>query len=275
MTYISPMRYQGCKRSLVPVIKELMPQDCTRMIDAFGGSATVVLNMDTKHRLYNESNFHVFKIIELFARTDPKKTLSKIRRVIKRFDLTTDNDEQYYEFRSYANRRYDPLLFYILSRHAHSNMIRFNGNDGFNAPFGKRSLIGKMDVLEREVVEFYDRMHNVQLSNSRYAELLNRISHQLDSTFIYLDPPYLASGANIYDSWSEELDIKMMANLDALDAKNVKWMMSNVLTHRHFENKRLARWAKNYRLIDVDKTYSLANAQQDSHSTREVIIVNY
>lgn len=245
------------------------------MIDAFGGSATVCLNMEHRHRLYNESNYHVFKMVEMLAQTHPKNLLRRIKAVVKRFALTSLSENQYYDFREYANRRYDPVLFYILHRHAHSNLIRFNGNAGFNAPFGKRGLIGKFDQLEQELTDFHERMHQVKLVNMRYADLLNCIKGQLDKTFIYLDPPYLASGANVYDSWSEELDIKLMNNLDHLDSMNVSWMMSNVLTHRHFENKRLGKWAKKYRLIDVDKTYSLANAQQDSHSTREVIIVNY
>lgn len=279
MTLISPIRYQGSKRSLVPVIKELMPKECVRMVDAFGGSATVVLNMDPEHhRLYCESHRQVFNIVDTLATNPPQKTMSTIRRIVKKWDLTDTSPAQFDKFRAHANIKQDPMMHYILHRHAYSNLLRFNQSGEFNAPFGDRGLIGKWDSVEQEIYTFHYNMLGVRRVNMRYGEVLQRIRPSLNSgTFIYFDPPYLASGANCYDKWTVEYEHQLLRNLERLTELGVKWMLSNVLQHRHFRNDLLAQWLKKnkVRVEYPDKVYSLANGQKDNHSTIEIIAMNY
>lgn len=276
--YTSPIRYQGSKRSLVPLIQELMPKDCPKMIDAFGGSATVVLNMPNKHRIYCESHPQVFAIVDALSSTPPDKTLSKIRRVVKKWCLTNSNETQFLAFRDHVNKKPDPLLHYILHRHSHSNLLRFNQKGEFNAPFGDRGLIGKWDQLETEIYTFYYNMQGTYRLNTRYEKLLGQVRKSLTGeTFIYFDPPYLASGANCYDKWTEAYEAQLLRNLEHLTTLGVKWMLSNVTQHRHFRNDMLIKWLKKnkIRVVYPDKTYSFANAQRDSHSTIEIIAMNY
>lgn len=275
---VSPVRYQGSKRSLMSQIKSLTPTDCPRMIDAFGGSATVVCNMNQPHRIYCESHQHVYNIIKVLCDAEPSQTVARIRRIVRQWCLTNSNPDQYFAFRAHANQRRDPLMYYILHRHAHSNLIRFNQSGEFNTPFGNRGLIGRWEELEREIYQFYYAMQGVRLVNMRYGDLLNKVKSSLnENTFIYFDPPYLASGANAYDGWSVELELKLLRNLEHLTRMGVRWMLSNVVRHRHFENKLLEQWLRKnkIRVVYPQKSYAFANAQQDSHSTVEIIAMNY
>lgn len=275
---ISPIRYQGSKRSLVSLIQELAPQDCVRMIDAFGGSATVVLNMPHLHRLYCESHTQVFNIVDALAANDPRKTMQKIKRLVNKWCLTNSSEQQFLDFRAHVNRKPDPIAHYVLHRHAHSNLLRFNQNGEFNVPFGDRGLIGKWDSVEQEIYTFHYNMLGVRRVNMRYGELLRRVRNSLDSkTFIYFDPPYLASGANCYDKWTVEYEQQLLRNLERLTELGVKWMLSNVTQHRHFRNDVLIKWLKQnkIRVVYPDKTYALANLHGDSHSTVEIIAMNY
>lgn len=276
--HISPIRYQGSKRDLVPLIQELAPSDCVRMIDAFGGSATVVLNMPHLHRLYCESHQHVFNIVDTLATNPPQKTMQKIRRLVNKWQLTSSNAEQFLDFRRSVNARPDPIGHYVLHRHAYSNLLRFNQDGDFNAPFGDRSLEGKWEDLEREIYTFHYNMLGVRRVNMRYGELLQRVRNSLNSgTFIYFDPPYLASGANCYDKWTLAYEYQLLRNLERLTELGVKWMLSNVTQHRHFRNDVLVQWLKKnkIRVEYPNKTYALANGQRDSHSTVEIIAMNY
>lgn len=281
MTIVSPIRYQGCKRTLIPTILEHMPdqKDCDRLIDAFGGSATVVLNMPHTRRVYNELNPHVYEIVRLLASEDPKRTLSRIKRVVKRWSLTNSNEWAYDNFRDHVQKKQDPLLNYIAHRHAHSNLLRFNQSGEYNVPFGDRGLIGKFDDLEQELVQFHSAMQGVHVVNYTYTDLLNKLRKQLNSsTIVYFDPPYLASGAAAYGSkWTEIDEIKLLHVLEWLTQQGVLWMLSNVVQHRHFENKMLKKWLKK-NAVNVyypSKTYAMANAQDDSHSTVEILATNY
>lgn len=279
MILTSPIRYQGNKRTLMPLILEHAPvNDCVRMIDAFGGSGTVALNMPHKYRVYNELSTPVFEIVQLLAHQDPKKTLNQIKRIVKRFCLTNSSQDNYDMFRDYIQKKPSPLHHYIAHRHARSNMLRFNQRGIYNVPFGDRGLIGKFDQLEEELVTFHDRMQHTHITNMRYNRLLQAVSKHIgSSTFVYFDPPYLASGAMQYGRWTEQNERNLLATLEFLTRQGCPWMLSNVIEHRHHKNDLLKRWLKKHAttVIYPNKSYSMANSHSDSHSTVEILAMNY
>lgn len=280
MTAISPIRYQGNKRSLIPIILENTPslKECSRMIDAFGGSATVTINMPQQFRIYNELSRPVCEIVRLLAEQDPKKTLSQIKRVVKTWNLTNSSEANYNDFRHYVQKKRSPLLHYIAHRHAHSNLLRFNQQGVYNVPFGDRGLLGKFDELEVELTEFYWRMQGVHITNLRYNQLLAKVQKQLNSnTFVYFDPPYLASGAMQYGKWTEHNERNLLTTLEYLNRQGCPWMLSNVLQHKQHTNEILRKWLKKNAttVLYPNKTYSLSNGQDGSHSTVEILAMNY
>ncbi|AXG66742.1 putative DNA adenine methylase [Dickeya phage vB_DsoM_JA29] len=280
MIHASPIKFQGNKRQLMPVITSLLPTGCTRMIDAFGGSGVVTANVQFKSRLYIEKHPQVFEIVKHISQSDPKATVRRIKNMVKKFALTNSNERQFEDFKKYANSKNDPLLFYILHRHAHSNLLRFNLSGEFNTPFGDRGLLGRMDEVEQEITKFCELMEGVQFycgSYTRVVEELNRRKQLNAKTFFYFDPPYLASGANTYAKWTEDDEQRLLNNLAGLSKRNVRWMLSNVTEHRHFKNQFLIKWLKknDVKVHKIDKHYCLANSHRDSHGTKEIIVTNY
>lgn len=280
MTVISPIRYQGNKRSLIPVILEHAPstKECARMIDAFGGSGTVTANMQQQFRIYNELSTPVYEIVKLLSEQDPKKTLSQIKRVVRQWSLTNSSEVQYDSFRHYVQKKRTPLLHYIAHRHAHSNMLRFNQQGVYNVGFGNRGLIGKFDELEQELTTFHQRMQGVHVTNLKYNQLLAKVYKQLNSnTFVYFDPPYLASGAMQYGKWTERNEHNLLATLAWLNKQGCPWMLSNVIQHRHFTNDLLKRWLRKHAttVLYPNKSYALNNGQTGSHDTVEILAMNY
>lgn len=280
MIYASPVKFQGNKRQLMPVIQSLLPKGCTRMIDAFGGSGVVTANMPFKSRLYIEKHPQIFEVVKYIASNEPASTIRRIKSILKKFELTNSNPKKFEEFKAYANKKNDPLLFYILQRHAYSNLLRFNLKGEFNTPFGDRGLIDKMDEVSKEIRDFHTAMEGTQYHCGSYTSVIPELQKrkQLNAkTFFYFDPPYLASGANTYAKWNAEDERRLLNNLHVLTNLNVPWMLSNVTEHRHFKNPQLIKFikSKSVNVHRIDKHYCLANSHRDSHGTKEVIVTNY
>lgn len=68
--------------------------------------------------------------------------------------------------------------------------------------------------------------------------------------FVYCNPPYLISNASYNDgnrgfkNWTEKEERELLKLLDTLNAKGVKFALSNVLYHKGQENKILAEWLR-------------------------------
>ena len=96
---------------------------------------------------------------------------------------------------------------------------------------------------------------------------------------MYVDPPYLISDAsyNAHDGgWSEKDDIDLFCVLDTLTEHNVKWMMSNVLSHGGVDNVGLIQFSNRYNVLHLDVDYSscVGTVKKEGFSD-EVIIANY
>lgn len=274
----SPFIYQGNKHGLVETLIPLMP-DSLEAFDMFGGSGTVSASMSASRKFgkvtYVELNANTESIVGALS-SSPKKTLNKIKHYMRKYELSKTNEVGFEGLKAEINRTRCPVGFWLLSRHSHSNLTRFNRKGLFNVAFGNRTIAHRMDVVRNEIVEFSHFMHEVEIIGNHYAAVLKSLSKKtLRKSFFYFDPPYLASGAHAYGSWTEGDDRKLMSNLDTLNAAGAKWMLSNVLRHRHFENLPLIKWSKSYEVQHTDKVYSFANAQDDSYGTQEVIITNY
>lgn len=275
----SPYIYQGNKHSLIETLLPLMP-DCRFAFDMFGGSGTVAASMYNSNKFqavtYVELSFHTERIVQALGHGEFKTVRRKINHYIKKYGLSKTNAKGFLQMREDVNRSRCPIGFWMLSRHSHSNLSRFNKKGLFNVQFGNRTIEHRLPAVLEELLLFGQRMQNVTIVGDHYANVLNSLApSKLRRGFFYFDPPYLASGAHAYGSWTAEDDRKLMANLDILSEAGSKWMLSNVLRHRHFENLPLINWSKKYNVINTDKTYMFANAQADSHSTQEVIITNY
>lgn len=278
MIHKSPIRYAGNKFQLLPKIMQHLPKGCTRVIDAFGGSGVVSLNMPMRSKLYNELSPHTFGYVDALLNAEPSVTLARISKVIQKFELSKTNKAGYDRLRAFANKKKDPLLFYILSRYSFSNLSRFNVNGEFTVSFGAGRGYITMERETPEIETFWNRLNRARRTNWHYADVLKR-AKQLDlldrKTFIYFDPPYLASAKiTSYAEWSHAEDARLRRNLDKLTDLGVRWMMSNVFSHKTYENPELRKWAKRYTVIPVKASYRFSRVK-DQRPPEEILIINY
>lgn len=284
MTVRSPLAYQGSKWSLIPSL--LAEFDNVRnLYDVFGGSATVSINAvgHAKRVFYNDHDERVVELLCTLSAMGPKKVISRLDAVINKHGLgrTKAHRSAYFAFRAYYNKRPNPFLLWVLSKHSFSSLIRFSSK-GFNLPFGKRSP-GKSVQRDRELFESITRLQSVTMSSSSYLQFVKRhYKRAKSSDLFYFDPPYLASGDNVYKgTWTEKDDLKLMQLLDFLDSLGLRWMLSNVTEHRGRINKPLKKWMKKYNVKyptfnRSGEGYILNRATtSDPNRTVEVLITNY
>jgi adenine-specific DNA-methyltransferase len=128
-------------------------------------------------------------------------------------------------------------------------------------------------MLEK-IISFCRRIQeqNIIFLSHDFEQTLEYIN---DKTFVYCDPPYLITlgsyndGKRGFNGWEESDELRLYSFLDGLNARGVKFMMSNVLVHKDKKNVLLEKWVKanNYRIISYEK---------DARKGRkEVLVVNY
>jgi site-specific DNA-adenine methylase len=102
-----------------------------------------------------------------------------------------------------------------------------------------------------------------------------------ENSLVYCDPPYLITCAtyNEQDGWNEQSERDLLAFLDGLNERGIKFALSNVLSSKGMTNEILAEWLRRnqYRVIHLDYKYSNSNYQRKDRSgvEDEVLIINY
>lgn len=204
-------------------------------------------------------------------------SLAELDGIIAEYGLSKTNKDGYLALRDDYNSGYRAeMRFYALITHAFNNQIRFNGKGGYNMPFGtNRSSFNPK--LREHFVSFTEAIHNrtIQFLNDDFRNVdLTQLSAE---DFVYVDPPYLITQASYNErgGWNEQDERDLLALLDDLNGRGVKWALSNVLTHKGKVNAILTQWSEKYNVIDLTANYANCNYQSARGESREVLITNY
>jgi DNA adenine methylase len=258
----SPIYYTGNKYKLLPQILPLLPEKIETFVDLFGGSGTVLFNVNAKSYIYNEINP---KVVDLFVLIQ-NNPLSQILGQIKSWGLDSVNKSAYLSARDDYNNNPNPIKLFSLICHSFSNQIRFNKKGHFNLPFGDRTITSQVINNLGMVTDFFDK-NSVFIHNGSFID-----APIPQYSFLYCDPPYLNSCAtyNEGDGWNitkEDIFRDFLVKYDGL------WALSNELTN----NTTLREWAEDnhYIVNGLNFNYKSCNYQKKSNKTEEVLITNY
>lgn len=295
----SPIHYMGNKYDLLPFMLEQFPkkEEVSVFYDIFGGSGTVSLNVPYDNVIYNELNDNMVNLLKMIKKTDPQEIINHIKMRIKQFDLNSegtdtrqnisDNEEirKYYNDRYIAFRKFynesekDIKDLYALSFWSFCNLMRFNGKNEFNMPYGNRCYIEEDGIrLIQAHNVFLEK--NITLLQGDAFELIKTLGED-KNIFCYYDTPYLSSTAiynesRAFGGWTLEDDLRLFKELDRLTSLGIKWAYSNVLAIKGKSNNHIEEWANknNYTIIEFEqKEYS--SLGKGNANAREVLIINY
>lgn len=275
VNFSSPLNYIGGKADMIQFLKEHTPIKYNRVVDLFGGGFNVGINLNANQIIYNDCNFMVKDLLEMFRNDETINIYKYIVNSIRKFKLEKNDKNAYLKLRGAYNSK--PLeqrnlkMLYLLIMYGFQQQIRFNSSYDYNNPVGQAGFNDK--ILEKMISYCRNLKEKNIVFMSKDFECLDK---DIDSnTFVYCDPPYLITlgsyndGKRGFNGWNEEEEKRLLNYLTKLDKRGVKFMLSNVLEHKEKKNELLINWIKNnnYKIINYDKKARM--------SRKEVIIINY
>lgn len=281
----SPLNYTGGKYRLLPQMLPLLPSDIGTFVDLFAGGFNVGINIRAGRVLLNDNLTYLVDLYRYFARHTLERIIGYVEGRIAEYNLTLQNQEGYLALRSEYNRTRHPLDLFTLTAFSFNHQIRFNNSHEFNTPFGReRSRYNA--AMKRNLSDFVTafRGMDIEISNADFGSV--DLSGLGAGDLVYCDPPYLITtgtyndGRRGFTGWNEKEERRLLALLDSLDARGIRFALSNVLVHKGKTNDILAGWIGKggYRVHDLSMNYgnsSYHTKDRNRDSTREVLVANY
>lgn len=295
----SPFFYVGDKYKIIHQIKFFMPEKINRYYEPFVGGGSSFLNIKANHYYLNDINDKVielhkyltsnsceeFKIIEKIIKKIKEYNLScsfigdnvplELKQEFKKTYYSKYNKEAYTFLKNDYNQNNckDSLVLYILLIYGFNHMIRFNKSGIFNLPVGNIDFNKNVFEALKNYIKF-SLQNDLNFENKDYLEFMkNKILTSDD--FVYLDPPYLISSSEYNKLWNEEKENELYDFLDELNNKNIKFGLSNLLTHKGRENNILKKWMKKYKVYEINSNYISRFDNSIKNDSKEVYITNY
>ena len=293
----SPFFYVGDKFKLVPQLKDNFPKDIDRLIEPFCGGGSVFLNTDAKRYLLNDIDAYVIKLHQFLISCGPRPEAfwDALKRSIEKYGLSATfmgrdipkeyrtkfvktyfakyNKAAYMKLRSDFNRdKDDMVLLYMLLIYGFNRMLRFNARGDFNLPVGNVDFNKNVADALNAYFE-YVRGKEIELYHMDFQDFIETVRPAPDD-FVYLDPPYLITFSEYNKLWNEGCEMRLIACLDELDSRGVRFAVSNVLRHRERDNGIFHEWAQKYNAVKIKSNYISFNDNTEK-DTYEVLVKNY
>ena len=293
----SPFFYVGDKFKLVPQLLENFPKDIDRFIEPFCGGGSVFLNTTANQYLLNDIDTYMIRLHEFLISfsDDPTLFWSRLMQEINKYQLSATfcgrdvpdeyrkefvktyfakfNKEAYMKLRAdFNNKQDDMMLLYMLLIYGFNRMLRFNAKGDFNLPVGNVDFNKNVvDALNNYFEYVKDK--EIQFFNMDFQKFIE-LTEPRENDFIYLDPPYLITFSEYNKIWNADTEERFVKYLDELNARGVRFAVSNVLWHKNRYNAIFNEWAQKYNIVRIQSNYISYhdNTEKDSY---EVLVKNY
>lgn len=294
----SPFFYVGDKYKLMAEIKTYLPQNIKTYVEPFVGGGSSFLNVTAENYILNDIDPYVielhntllqyatkpeilfeqlFELIEIYNLTCSYKGKTVSDELKKQFAKTyyaKHNKTAYAKLKTDFNIKQDDMLrLYLLIIYGFNHMIRFNNAGVFNLPVGNVDFNKNVYTALTDYLGFViDK--NITFSNLDYKTFLSDLELTEDD-FVFLDPPYLISMSEYNKLWNAEKEQELYSFLDEVDAKGVRFALTNLVSHKGQTNTVLIEWAKKYNTHPINSNYISFNDNTIKADSKEVLVTNY
>ena len=283
----SPLNYVGGKYKILNQIIPKFPKKIDTFVDLFGGGFNVGINVDANTIVYNDVIEPLCELMNYFSTTNADKVIKQLEDNITMNELDKENTEAFLKLRNkynhnvYRNEDEKIIDFYTLILYSFNYQIRFNQNMKYNTPFGKNRSSYNQNI-KKNLEKFVDKINKINVKVSKEKFVNFDFSNLDENDFVYCDPPYLITTGSYNDGnrgikdWTVDDEKKLLAILDDLNSKGVKFALSNVLIANDKKNKILTEWSKKYTVYIIENTFNNSNyRRKNKNDTIEVLITNY
>ena len=258
------IKYQGGKSKELPLIKEMLPANFSRVVEPFCGGAAVSFGLETP-AILNDINPMVINLYQVLQSDDYMDVIDHINTI-----KTYEHDalqEAFYLARDVINNpenfssRIQAISYIIVRQLCFSGMERYNKKGEFNVPFGHykkmscnltpdhHTFLSKCDIRQGSFVDVFDDV-NVD-------------------DFVFVDPPYLERLGYTQGDGGDTLHEELARFLKSTDAK---WMII------HSDHEFYRETYKDFNIMDKDFNYAQRFGKGKDHSgakVKHLYITNY
>lgn len=273
--FVSPIKIQGIKTKLVPLIKRSVDMDANAVwIEPFMGSGVVGFNTAPRRAVFADTNPHIIRFFNQLKQG--QITPGVVRAYLEREGrlLERGDEEYYYTVRARFNRDHSPLDFLFLNRSCFNGMIRFNRAYAFNVPYGHKPQRFSKAYITKIVNQV---SHVAQLLQSNEWEFLcqsfeDTIAMAGANDFIYCDPPYIGRHVDYYDSWDEASELALHA---ALVGSGARFMLSTWDHNAYRRNETLETVWHGCQKTTKEHFYHVGARETNRRPITEALLTNY
>lgn len=273
--FIPPIKIQGIKTKLVPLIKENVVLNTDSVwVEPFMGSGVVGINVAPKQAVFADINPY---IIDFYNNVKTKKITSHMVRTFLEEEgkkLEEADEKYYYEVRNRFNKEHNSLDFLFLNRTCFNGMIRFNKNFQFNVPYGHKPQRFSKAYVTKIVnqVKHIENLFNDHDWTFKCQSFEKTISEAPFNSFIYCDPPYIGRHVDYYDNWNEEQEIKLFS---ALMQRKASFMLSTWDHNEYRRNEYIESiWSLCYKQTK-EHFYHVGAKEKNRNPITEALLTNY
>ena len=271
-TLVPPIKSQGIKTKLVPLIENLVPEGFRgRWIEPFMGTGVVGFNVSKGDAVMCDTNPHIVQFYT--ALNNGGITASDARSFLEHEGaaLLERGADHYYAIRTRFNESHHPLDFLFLSRAGFNGMIRFNRSGGFNVPFCRkpqrfaRAYVTKI-VNQVEAVSAVLQKHDFEF---RVQDFEGTIAGAVAGDIIYCDPPYAGRHNDYYNAWSDDDDRRLS---ECLKQSPASFVLSTWCSNRYRENTMLTKHWSDTPMLTMEHYYHVGGKIENRGSIIEALV---
>ncbi|MBM3145981.1 MAG: Dam family site-specific DNA-(adenine-N6)-methyltransferase [Chloroflexi bacterium] len=272
---VPPIKCQGIKTKLVPIIKNIMEWDNEgKWIEPFVGSGVVGFNVLPKQALLSDNNPHIIKFYSAIKAGEitPEKARGFLEENGEK--LLSQGADFYYLVRERFNEEGNPLDFLFLNRSCFNGMIRFNGDGKFNVPFGhipNRFAPAYITKIVNQIAYVQDaiRLNEWEFFCQDFEAALKLAG---ENDFIYCDPPYIGRHVDYYNSWDNEHEVKLHRILSDTPAR---FILSTWHSNQHRENLYIDSHWSDFFIVTKEHFYHVGASEENRKPMLEALVTNY
>lgn len=293
----SPFFYVGDKYKLIPQLEANFPKDIDRFIEPFCGGGSVFLNTRANSYLLNDIDSHMVGLHKFLMSYSGRREQfwDEVKLYIDKYGLSATflgkdvppeyrkkfvktyfakyNKEAYTKLRAEFNRDQKNMMqLYLLLIYGFNRMLRFNSKGDFNLPVGNVDFNSNVVDALNAYFDYVDGK-SIKIFDSDFQEFIGMVS-PTPNDMVYLDPPYLITFSEYNKLWNEDSEQRLIACLDELDSKNVRFAVSNVIRHKERYNAAFDAWAQKYNIVRIKSNY-ISYHDNSEKGSYEVLVKNY
>lgn len=221
-----PIQYQGSKRILAPTILRYFPNNVSRLIEPFAGSAAISIAAAAhglvRSYVINDVNKPLAELLRLVVEQPVELATSYEALWLEQHE---DSVAHYYQVRERFNRTQDPRLFLYLLARCVKGSVRYNSDGMFNQSPDKRRLGTQPKTMRTNLMGVSSLLQGKSIFSS--LDYKDVFASAKKSDLIYMDPPYQGvCGERDLRYLSGISHDEFVDALHQLNSKNISYIVS-------------------------------------------------